>query len=87
MPSPQDSKAEETEDGRRFLIVAGTAHYTFLTPEEQLPSVPEDLQRMVALFTERGYSQVLPELSNDPSSWDLHTKLQRLVLPSGSPFH
>ncbi|MGW6310421.1 caspase family protein [Streptomyces niveus] len=48
---------------RRYVIAAGTRHYT------QLPELPEahaDVQRIADLFTSMGYERVLTDVSHDP---------------------
>lgn len=61
-----------TDDSRRFLIAAGTAHYREFG---ELPSVPEDLRKIVGFFSRVGYSEQLPEIRHDPSSAALRVAL------------
>jgi Caspase domain len=53
---------------RRYLIAAGTATYKHLG---SLPSVTDDITRVVDCFTGLGYTRVLPELGEDPDVDDL----------------
>ncbi len=71
MPSPPGSAEEAAQTSGRFLIAAGTADYSYL-PDDPLPSVRGDLDRIVDLFTRTlGYQYVLPELRENPTSGDL----------------
>jgi tetratricopeptide (TPR) repeat protein len=75
MPSPP-ALPEDLNRGRSFMIAAGTAHYDHLGESAVLSSVPDDLSRIVKLFTEQlGYKQVLPGLGDDPYSDYLRNKL------------
>jgi hypothetical protein len=61
---------------RRFFIGAGTAHYDHLAKADWLPgdleSVPGDLERLTGLFCgQLGYTQVLAELGDNPTSQQL----------------
>ena len=67
MRSPEDSRAEESLQARRYLIAAGTAHYENLPDDAQLLSVEEDLRRLVDLFKKLGYQRVLPDLGQNPT--------------------
>ena len=60
------------DDHRRFLIASGTAHYRQFG---QLPSVPEDLGKIVGFFRRLGYCEQLPEIRHDPSSATLRIAL------------
>ena len=60
---------------RRFLIAAGTARYDHLREDEQLPSVCDDLTRLVGCFERCGYERVLAELGNNPSANELRQAL------------
>jgi WD40 repeat protein len=61
---------------RRFLIAAGTARYDHLAEEDWLGSVPGDLERLVGLFCgQLGYTQVLAELGDNPTSQQLRGTL------------
>jgi WD40 repeat protein len=60
---------------RRFLIAAGTARYNHLPEDQQLPSVADDLARIVTSFEHCGYDRVLPQLGNNPSANDLRQAL------------
>lgn len=51
------------ESCSRFLIAIGASRYV---DGEELPSVPDDIRRMVELFTSLRYQVVLPELQQDP---------------------
>ncbi len=54
---------------RRFLIAAGTEHYSYFPALEPLSSVPEDLARMHDLFCRQlGYRRILPDLRLDPTA-------------------
>ena len=50
---------------RRFLLAAGTAHYT---DGDELASVPEDISKMVGFFGRLGYAEQLGDVRLDPSS-------------------
>ncbi|MFG2172420.1 caspase family protein [Streptomyces niveus] len=57
---------------RRYVIAAGTRHYT------QLPELPEahaDVQRIADLFTSMGYERVLTDVSHDPRADDFEDAL------------
>lgn len=54
-------------NGGKFLIAAGTAKYDAMPEDLQLPSVIEDLARVSAWFTARGYCRVLESLGNSPT--------------------
>jgi WD40 repeat protein len=56
------------EQGRRFVIAAGTATYDHHAP---LLSVPDDLKTIVHFFTGEGYQEQLTELRLNPTSTDL----------------
>jgi Caspase domain/vWA-MoxR associated protein C-terminal domain len=59
-----------------YLIACGTKDYK--NPEDQLPSVETDLQRVIALLTrDFGYERVLPDLSINPKKDDIHIKFAR----------
>lgn len=55
----------------RYVIAAGTENYS--DPEAaRLPSVPQEVQTLVAfLTTQHGYQVQLPELAHDPTSKEL----------------
>jgi WD40 repeat protein len=62
--------------GKKLLIASGTGNYDHPHPELQLPHIRETVDSVAALFTGRlGYSRVLEEISNDPTSDDLHKEL------------
>jgi len=76
MPSPPGSAEEPNGQERRFLIAAGTARYAQLPENAQLPSVQDDIRRLVDLFTRRlGYQLILPELGENPPSAALRVSL------------
>jgi len=76
MPSPPASTDDTSTHGQLFLIAAGTATYDHLSDDEQLPSVNDDLRRIVDLFTTRlGYERVLPGLGDNPTSDEIRRKL------------
>jgi hypothetical protein len=62
--------------GRRYLIAAGTSHYPDIEKGD-LPAVPDDIQRIVDCLTHKklGYTRVLPELAQDPTSNQLRAAL------------
>jgi hypothetical protein len=61
--------------GKKLLIACGTGNYDHL-PELQLPGIKQTVDSVAALFIGRlGYSRVLEEVSNDPTSNQLHEKL------------
>jgi WD40 repeat protein len=60
---------------RRFLIAAGTAKYDKLPEDQQLPSVYQDLARIVDCFTACGYEQALVNVCKDPSAEELKEAL------------
>ena len=69
MRSRQDSDAESPapkDRERRYLIAAGTAHYKYLPEDAQLPSVRDDVQRIVDCFSKLGYKRALAQASKDP---------------------
>ena len=67
MPSPPDSADPAGPRPKRFLIAAGTAKYENLPEERQLPSVEDDLHRIVELFQcKLGYERVLAGLGENP---------------------
>ncbi|MEU9746176.1 caspase family protein [Streptomyces niveus] len=57
---------------RRYVIAAGTRHYTRL-PE--LPEAHADVQRIADLFTSMGYERVLTDVSHDPRADDFEDAL------------
>ena len=67
------------EAPKRFFIAAGTAEYSHLRPEEQLPRVKSEITELIELFTERlGFEHVLPRLRYNPDrQLDLTTELRR----------
>ena len=76
MPSPPAWIDDTSTHGKLFLIAAGTARYDHLPDEEQLPSVNDDLRRIVEFFTTRlGYERVLPRLGDNPTSGDIRLEL------------
>ncbi|MFF7977172.1 FxsC protein [Streptomyces sp. NPDC007905] len=53
-------------DRRRFLITIGVSQFMLDLPE--LPQVPQDVARVREAFEALGYTPVLPELANNPST-------------------
>jgi hypothetical protein len=53
MPSPQDSADQAGPPPKRFLIAAGTSKYKNMPADRQLPSVTDDLSRIVGLFVDQ----------------------------------
>ena len=75
MPSPVASADDSESRGKLFLIAAGTASYDHLEGD-QLPSLKDDLDRIVKLFTgDLGYERVLPGLGDNPTSDELCHRL------------
>jgi len=60
-------------DGRRFLIAAGTEHYSEL--EEDLSSVPSDVARIANFFRAQNYQEELLSIRHDPTSSDFKREL------------
>ena len=71
--SPPDWRAVPADASRRFLVAAGTEHYS----GGDLPSVPDDLRKMAGFFGRHGYCEELPEVRLDPSSAALRTALSQ----------
>lgn len=69
-----DATRAAGQAGRRFLIAIGTRHYENL---DELPGVPHDVDRVVELFTNMGYTRVLGELSVDSQSHTVRSGLDR----------
>jgi tetratricopeptide (TPR) repeat protein len=68
VPLQQDLSAEESSQGRCFLIAAGIAKYARMPKKDQLPSVDRDISLIVNLFTNKfKYDYVLPHLSVSPT--------------------
>jgi hypothetical protein len=74
--SPHGFDGERSPEGRRYLIAAGVSRYNRLRWSSDLPSVKDDLTRIVELFVGRfGYRRELPELGEDPTSAQLRDSL------------
>ena len=64
--------------GKKILIAAGTAHYDHLPADLQRPGLTKVVESVAGLFTgDLGYTRVLEEISNDPTSSDLVRALDR----------
>jgi WD40 repeat protein len=63
------------DDCDRYLIAAGTFRYDHLPDDQQLPSVEQDIVRIVTSLELRGYRQILPELATNPTANDLRKTL------------
>src|SRR5918997_889949 len=68
----QSLQVSEIDRHRRFLIAAGTADYEHASP---LPSVKDDLDRMVKAFQRLGYVCHQEDRILNPSVQDLRDKL------------
>ncbi len=75
MPLSPDYGIEPDTSGGRFLIAVGMAVYDCHPDVENLDRVPEAVQRVVSMFTARGYRHVLPELGDSPGAPLLQTSL------------
>ncbi|MFF2578438.1 caspase family protein [Streptomyces goshikiensis] len=61
--------------GRRFFIALGSGKYCHLPKEEQLASVPADVEATTELFRAFGYTPVLPGLGDYESADQIRRKL------------
>src|SRR5262245_26451713 len=78
MPSRPGSGDPAGASERRFLIAAGTARYQHFDAADQLPSAPDEVRRIVKLFTRKlGYQRVLTRFGLNPNSKRFHTALSR----------
>ena len=76
MPLPPDSADQAAPRPRRYLIAAGTSKYKNMPEDRQLPSVKDDLRRIVKLFQgEFGYERVLAGLGDNPPNDYFRTQL------------
>ena len=76
MRSPPDSADHAEPRPKRFLIAAGTSRYKNMPEDRQLPSVEDDLSRIVKLFQgEFGYERVLAGLGDNPPNDYFRTQL------------
>ncbi|MCA2702766.1 MAG: caspase family protein [Microcystis sp. M179S2] len=63
------------EEIKYYLIACGTKDYKNLDPDEQLPSVETDLERVIDLFTrDFGYQRVLTDLDINPKKDEITLK-------------
>ena len=76
MRSPPDFADHAEPRPKRFLIAAGTSRYKNMPEGRQLPSVKQDLSRIVKLFEgEFGYERVLAGLGENPPHDYFRTQL------------
>jgi WD40 repeat protein len=64
--------------GKKLIIAVGTSRYDHLPPDLQRPQLNGVVDSVVGLFTGKlGYERVLEDISSDPASDQLSTKLDR----------
>jgi hypothetical protein len=68
---------------KRILIAVGTAHYDNLPADLQRPQLKQVVDSVAALFTNKlGYERALEEISTDPTSTQLSSRLDQWAASS-----
>ncbi|MGW1793144.1 caspase family protein [Streptomyces tubercidicus] len=76
-PSAAGAPKGPAADGlNRYVFAFGTGTFTADLLLEELPGVPEDLQRVTALFSSLGYAEILPELAGAPDAQQVRAGLE-----------